>query len=100
MPLANAAPIDNSDQPTPSEPLDLARQDEPPLLTSAEPTPSPIAETRAPPAPATDPPKPDGKSKESKNRKKQSAGAPPKRPPNGPLFGLAADNWRTSHRIR
>ena len=68
----------------------------------SEPTPPQIAETRAPPAPKSDPPKPGWKSGgRSKQRQKQSAGAtPPKKPPDGPMFGLAADNWRTSHRIR
>lgn len=64
----------------------------------SEPTPPQIAETRAPPAPKSDPPRPGWKSGgKSKQRGKPTL---PKKPPDGPLFGLAADNWRTSHRIR
>jgi len=102
VPLATATPIVESDPATPVTPIAVAQQDEPSSLTSSESTPPQIAETRASPAPKTDPPKPDWKSGgRSRNRQKQTAGAtPPKKPPDGPLFGLAADNWRTSHRIR
>lgn len=97
-PIAPEASLDHSDGPTPAAPVQAAQQDEPSQLTATEPPPPQIAQTQVPPAPKTDPPKSDGKSTERTTPRVKPA--LPKKPPEGPLFGLAANSWRTSHRIR
>jgi len=100
--IAPSTPIGDSAQPTPLPPIEAAPQSVPSPVTPSEPTRSQLAEPQAPPEPHTDPPKNDPTLGVPARQPMNSParGGPPKKIPEGPLFGLAANSFRQKHRMR
>jgi hypothetical protein len=99
LPIVTANPIGDSDQTTLVTPIEVTTPQEEPVPLAS---PAQSAETQPPPEPKTDPKKDDPTLGVPSRRPPNSPAraGPPKKIPEGPMFGLAANSFRQKHRMR